>query len=331
MSRSCCPREAEGMAWGRGRWGCMAPARKNKQRQQGGQSITRNSQRGLTNEIRLGLCNSWGLLRIPGTVSSSTYNLLYKVQATSVHILLFLDCSLLSNIRWLIKGLVYLCCALFPLCCIVPHTQTLPLGSNNPWISPLLLQAGLFTNRIVPVAPIKPPYYIPLFVQDSMWQASSSVCVCVLCCFIFHQRFFLCVLWWKYERNLANLSSKGINTEAKHTLIKRQTHKERWMIYVFIYAIYFFSDTGVNQHVSLKTKQKKVIKQTYKVKINICAHSLKVTFGFQRHKLKSTTASSTLSPSPTTNKQGFFLFLLKGFSCNKRHLWWNDGNMGRVH
>lgn len=103
----------------------------NKQKQQGGQSMRRNRRWGLTNRIRLGPCKSWGLLRIPGTVSSSTYNLLYKLQDHSIHVLLFLDCSLLSNIRWLIKGLVYLCCALFP-----SVVQTLPQAPISPESAP---------------------------------------------------------------------------------------------------------------------------------------------------------------------------------------------------
>lgn len=83
---------------------------------------------------------------------------------------------------------------------------------------------------------------------------------------------------------------------------------------MYLYMQSIFSDTGVNQHVSLKTKGKGIKTETYKVKINICARYLKVTFGFQKHKLKSTTASSTLSPPPTTHKIFFFL---KGFSCNE--------------
>lgn len=67
-----------------------------------------------------------------------------------------------------------------------------------------------------------------------------------------------------------------------------------------------------------KNKTKKGNKtETYKVKINICARCLKVTFGFQRHKLKSTTASSTLSPSPTTNKQGLFFSFERIFMQQK--------------
>lgn len=58
--------------------------------------------------------NSWDLLRVAGTVCSSTYNLLYELRVAFVHILCFLDSSLLSNIHWLIKGLVYLRCAVFP-------------------------------------------------------------------------------------------------------------------------------------------------------------------------------------------------------------------------
>lgn len=95
--------------------------------------------------------------------------------------------------------------------------------------------------------------------------------------------------------------------------IKSKTHEERWMIYVFIYAIYFFR-YRCKPTFSPKKNKKGIKTETYKVKIIFWAHYLKVTFGFQKHKLKSTTASSPLSPSPpTTNKTIFF----KGFSCNK--------------
>lgn len=75
-----------------------------------------------------------------------------------------------------------------------------------------------------------------------------------------------------------------------------------------------FSDTGVNQHVSLKTTKKSIKTETYKVKINICAPYLKVTFGFQEHKLKK--YNSIINTITTTNNTQDFFFW-KGFSCNK--------------
>lgn len=170
MSRRCCPREEEGMAWGRGRWGCMAP---NEQSQQGEQLMRRNRR------FRPSLCNSWGLLRIRGTVSSSTYNLLYKLRGCLLSHPVF--SRLFPAFKQPLIDLrpcLPLPCTVPPLLYSNPHTGS-PLGSNNPWISHVLLQAHLFTNRRIPVAPLQPPYYILLFVQDSMWQAiipSSSVC-----------------------------------------------------------------------------------------------------------------------------------------------------------
>lgn len=92
------------------------------------------------------------------------------------------------------------------------------------------------------------------------------------------------------------------------------------MIYVFIYAIYFFSDTGVNQHFPKKTK-KSIKTETYKVKINICAHYLKVTFGFQKTKQNKKPQikkyNSIINTITTTNNNKQDFFFSKGFSCNK--------------
>lgn len=54
---------------------------------------------------------------------------------------------------------------------------------------------------------------------------------------------------------------------------------------MYLYMQSIFSDTGVNRHVSLKTKRS-IKTEIYKVKINICAHYLKVTFGFQKTQMK---------------------------------------------
>lgn len=124
-----------------------------------------------------------------------------------------------SNIRWLIKGLVHLCPRLYG----TLHTDS-PIRSTNPWISPLLSQVHLVTNRRVPVAPfqlVPAPHCMPLFVQDGMWQ---PVCVCGF--------------WYNFFKKSHLTSNKY--TDELHAHIKGKTHKERWMIYVFIYAIYFF-------------------------------------------------------------------------------------------
>lgn len=126
MSRRCCPRVDEGMAWGRGRWGCMAV---------------------LGGSDRIGLCSSRGLLSVPA--ASFTYNLLQKQGDASIHVLLLLDCSVLWNICWLTKGLVHLCSAVVPHCMAPPPTptETIPIRSNCPWISPPLSQDHQPTKR----------------------------------------------------------------------------------------------------------------------------------------------------------------------------------------
>lgn len=94
-----------------------------------------------------GLCSSWGLLSVPA--ASFTYNLLPKQGDASIHVLLLLDCSVLWNICWLTKGLVHLCSAVVPHCMAPPPTptETIPIRSNCPWISPPLSQDHQPTKR----------------------------------------------------------------------------------------------------------------------------------------------------------------------------------------
>lgn len=133
MSRRCCPREEEeaGMAWGRGRWGCMAPGRK---RHNQNEATSRAEQAG--RQAGLGSCNCWGLLRIPGTVSSSTYNLCTnRWQPPFTPCFFSTILCFQTSADWL-KALF-----IFAVLCS-PLLYNLSLGSNNPWISPLLLKAS---------------------------------------------------------------------------------------------------------------------------------------------------------------------------------------------
>lgn len=84
MSRRCCPTVEEGMAWGRGRWGCMAlnsvRGKKNQKHEQGrmqSASLCENEQR----NYQPGLLRQLLLCSVPRPpVRPFTYHLRLKIQ-----------------------------------------------------------------------------------------------------------------------------------------------------------------------------------------------------------------------------------------------------------
>lgn len=226
MSRRCCPRVEEGMAWGRGRWGCMAVNGEQRAEMMrravcGGEMAGESDQTGLLQQ-RSALCSSWQLA--PLLITSYR-----KCRTPPFTSCLFSTVPCFSNNRWLIKRpcLPLLLCA--------------PLHTDSPLIPESALRCHTVIcsqNRRVPVASFQ-RVPAPQFLFGTVWQAiipSSSVSA-------------LC-------------GHFKMKTDT-HIYIKTQTHKGRWMIYVFIYAIYFFSRYRCQPTFFPKNKTKKVLKQKH--------------------------------------------------------------------
>lgn len=124
MSRRCCPSVEEGIAWGRGRWGCMAlnsVRGKKKQKQQQGRMQKGESVRVSREITSLGSCGSCRSALCAGLQSGPILITSYGKYRTT----LFSPVLYFSNSRWLIKK-PFTFSLLSCLLCALPCTLTTP-------------------------------------------------------------------------------------------------------------------------------------------------------------------------------------------------------------
>lgn len=110
------------------------------------------------------------------------------------------------------------------------------------------------------------------------------------------------------------------------------------MIYVFIYAIYFFLPIQVSTNIiffAVKTKEG-IKMETYKVQINICADCSQSNLWLSNNtnlKKYDSIINTITTTNDNDNKQDFPFLFAKDFHAKekKRHLRWQNEIAGQAH
>lgn len=229
MSRRFCPREEEGMAWGRGRWGCMAPERK---RSRGIKEASRREEIG---------GDVW---QVELDCASATVEVCFVFLAqlapllitsyTSCRLPPFTSCFFATvlcfqtSADWL-KALFTFALHYSLLLYRTPHT--LSLRSNNPWIS--LLQEGSSSSSTTAPAPHSLFRTVLHVTGDHTFQQ------CLLCCL------FSKVVWCTFIEKWSYLINKAFPTKGHtlrpntHLYQKPNSQREMNDICIYICNLYF--------------------------------------------------------------------------------------------